>query len=145
MKVYIAGAISNNPDYMKQFAAAEERLKDAGHEVYNPAKNQGYTYKDYIDIGLYELSHCDGIYLLKGYEKSAGAKLEHLYAKTTGMLIQEEEPMTCERTANILNSLEKVRLELPTVIAAFNKVTESLKTTTDNAMEEVKQWNLQAK
>ena len=90
MRIYIAGPISNNPDYMEQFAAAEESLKKAGHEVINPAKNQGYTYKDYIDIGLYELSHCDAIYLLKGYAKSKGAALEHLYAITTKMVILKE-------------------------------------------------------
>ncbi len=85
MKVYIAGAISDNPYYKEQFAEAEKMLTEQGYEVYNPAKNQGYSYKDYIDIGLYELSRCDAIYLLKGYEKSKGAMLEYLYAFTTDM------------------------------------------------------------
>ena len=136
MKVYIAGAISNNPDYMEQFAAAGEYLKKEGHEVYNPAKNQGYTYKDYIDIGLYELSHCDGIYLLKGYENSAGAKLEHLYAKTTGMIIVEDEPMTCERAVDILKN-EQICQEEPLIIAAYEKAIQVLKTLSDTTMEEV--------
>ena len=53
MKVYIAGAITDNPNYKEQFNKAEERLKAAGHEVINPAKNQGYTYREYINAGLF--------------------------------------------------------------------------------------------
>ena len=31
MKVYIAGAITNNPNYMQQFADAEKLLTNKGH------------------------------------------------------------------------------------------------------------------
>ena len=95
MKVYIAGAITNNPDYQEQFGAAEKRLKAQGHDVFNPARNQGYTYREYINMGLFELMHCDAIYLLKGYENSTGATLEHDYARTVGIKIMlEEKPET---------------------------------------------------
>lgn len=90
MKIYIAGKITNNPCYKEQFAAAEEKLKKQGHEVINPAKNQGYTYKEYIDTGLFELMHCDAIYLMKNWETSCGARLEHAYAATVGMEILSE-------------------------------------------------------
>ena len=70
MKVYIAGAITDNPNYKEQFNKAEEKLKEAGYEVINPAKNQGYTYREYINAGLFQLMSCDAIYLLKGYERS---------------------------------------------------------------------------
>ena len=90
MKVYIAGAITNNPDYNKQFAEAEEILKASGHTVLNPVKNKGFSYKDYIDMGLCELMKCDGIYLLDGWQNSRGARLEFLYALVTDMVIVEE-------------------------------------------------------
>lgn len=87
MKIYIAGSISINPGYIKQFQDAEELLKSEGHAVVNPVKNLGFEYKEYIDMGLCELMHCEAIYLLKGYETSKGALLEKHYAETVGMKI----------------------------------------------------------
>lgn len=85
MKIYIAGSISNNPDYVEQFQNAEDMLKADGHEVINPAKNSCFSYKHYVDTGLFELMHCDAIYLLKGFENSKGALLEQHYAEVAGI------------------------------------------------------------
>ena len=90
MKIYIAGAITNNPNYVEQFAAAEKKLIAEGYAVINPVKNSGFTYPEYIDMGLNELMRCDAIYMLKGYENSQGAKLELMYAVTTGKKVFSE-------------------------------------------------------
>ena len=90
MKIYIAGAISSNPDYEKQFEEAEKILTEEGHAVINPVKNFGFEYKEYIDMGLCELMRCEAIYLLQGWEKSSGANLELRYALTVGLQIYEQ-------------------------------------------------------
>lgn len=106
MKIYIAGAITDNPNYRVQFKAAEERLKAAGHTVINPCKNEGFTYREYINMGLCELMHCDAIYLLRGYENSTGATLEHDYARTVGLEVIMEGD---ERKQSLLQYLRIAR------------------------------------
>ena len=91
MKVYIAGKITGNPDYYEQFAEAEKLLTEQGHAVINPVKSNGFTYREYINMGLCQLFCCDAIYLLKGWKDSPGARLEAAYAETVGLTICDEE------------------------------------------------------
>ena len=85
MKIYISGAITNNENYREEFAKAEAKLLEEGHTVFNPVKNDGFSYREYIDMGLCELMRCDAIYMLNGWMGSQGARLEFNYAHTVGM------------------------------------------------------------
>ena len=91
MKIYIAGSITDDVNYKTKFAKAEKKLLSMGHAVINPVKNDGFSYKEYIDMGLNELMRCDAIYLLKGWKDSSGAKLEYYYARITGLKIFKEK------------------------------------------------------
>ena len=107
MKIYIAGAITNNPFYKEQFAKAEKELTERGHAVINPSKNPGNSYKDYIDTGLFELMKCDAIYLLDGWEKSDGANLEYVYAVTTGMEIYMSREQLLKITDDVKRRIKR--------------------------------------
>jgi|GEM_PF-1380146 len=86
-KVYIAGPISDNPNFRKEFAEAEKKLQELGYEPVNPAKYEppNMPYKYYISRGIIMLSGCDKIYMLKGWQRSPGATLEKHFAETVGI------------------------------------------------------------
>ena len=89
-KIYISGKITNNANYKADFEAAEFELKAAGFKPVNPAKEQlpdGATWADYMRHDIKLLCDCDAIYMLKGWQESAGAKIEHKLARDLGIEI----------------------------------------------------------
>lgn len=92
MTVYISGAITGCNDFSERFGAAEKVLRERGHTVFNPAQNgSGWSYREYINVGLMELMHCDTIYMMRGWHGSVGARLEMEYARACGLRILYEE------------------------------------------------------
>lgn len=103
-RVYIAGPMRGKPDFnRKAFMEAERVLRNLGHDVVNPATfGDAYGTPDEIaaDKGLLhavmqgelrELAKCDTIYLLRGWESSAGARGE------LALAIQLELPIIQQR------------------------------------------------
>lgn len=83
MKVYISGAITGNPDYKKQFAAAEEKLTAAGHCVMNPAiLPEGFDYEEHMHVCLAMVDVCEVLALLPSYVSSPGAQKEKRHAES---------------------------------------------------------------
>lgn len=92
MKLYISGAITGTTDYMDRFYNAQRLLEEQGHTVINPAKlNSGMpedtTYEQYMKVCMVLLDMAEGIYMLKGWEKSCGANRELGYALAKGMVV----------------------------------------------------------
>lgn len=95
MKIYISGKITGTSDYMERFAAVEKRLRVDGHKVVNPAKknaaHEGMTWGWYMRRCIKWLVDCDAIYLMRGWRKSPGARLEQMIAVALDMVIISQE------------------------------------------------------
>ena len=103
MRLYLAGAISSDPDYVAHFAAGAEAVRQAGHEPVLPPNLQpdGYDHeafmrehqgatpmvllREYLKGDLMCLLDCDGIVLLPTWVNSTGAKVEKSVADGVGL------------------------------------------------------------
>jgi len=79
-KVFISGPMTGLPDFnRKAFFEAEEKLRNAGFSVFNPAWlrfDEFWDSKAIATVDLAALSQCDYIYQLEGWENSLGATAE---------------------------------------------------------------------
>lgn len=93
MKIYIAGPMTDIPKYNRPaFHFEAMRLASEGHVVLNPATlPDGLSQPEYMDICLAMLRCADGIFLLSGWQNSAGAKAEHALAKKLDLEIIHQE------------------------------------------------------
>ena len=101
IKVYIAGPMRGIKKFnRREFNKADKLLTSTGiYETFNPAKvdeESGMTDEDLISKDglrvvmlrdLQDLIGCHVIYMLHGWEKSEGAKIEHALASMLGMTI----------------------------------------------------------
>lgn len=88
MKMYISGKITGDPDYKKKFKSAHVYLTAQEHVTMNPANMTiGFTHDEYMTVCLAMVSVCDGVYMLKDWRDSDGAKEEHEFAIEHGKKI----------------------------------------------------------
>jgi len=79
--IYIAGQISNNPNYKEQFKQAENKLLKAGYNIINPAEFEGSSTTLTDEEYHLMMRHCvmiialraDAIGLLENWHKSKGS------------------------------------------------------------------------
>lgn len=98
MTLYISGPITGIKFYRRNFRRAEKYLAKKGFSVINPvtvgdtldipkSMPEALAYKKYMKADLRAMLDCDGIYLLKGWENSKGAKIERYVADECGLKI----------------------------------------------------------
>jgi len=88
-KAYIAGKITNNPNYKEQFQKAEKYLELQGYAVMNPAiLNSGFEQKDYLHVCMAMIDTCEIVFFLPNWINSPGAKKEMKYSRWNNKEIQ---------------------------------------------------------
>ena len=92
MTIYISGPMAVIEGYEKNFKVSEEKIKESGHEVVNPAEidGEGMTREELLRLDLWMLEECDAIYMLKGWKQSCGANREYGFALAKGMGVMFE-------------------------------------------------------
>lgn len=89
MRVYIAGPMTGIQGFNRsEFHSAATLLSSDGHVVLNPAiLPDGLSDSQYMDICLAMLRCASGIYMLSGWEHSAGARAENAIAEKLGISV----------------------------------------------------------
>ncbi len=93
-KIYISGAITGTENAENLFKEAELQLIYKGYDVINPFSlphNHNKTWNDYMREDLKALLDCDEIYMLKNWETSRGAKIEHAIARELDLKVNYQK------------------------------------------------------
>ncbi len=81
MRIYVAGPMTGYPDLnFPAFHTAAAALRVRGHHVENSTEINADPKAPWLDcmrMDIARLVTCDAVYLLPGWEKSRGAKVEH--------------------------------------------------------------------
>ena len=94
MTVYISGPITGVDNYNENFIMAERALQYSGYDTVMPVTigaalksklKREPTWAEYMREDIKALMDCDGIYMLDGWEKSSGARLEEHIAVRIGI------------------------------------------------------------
>lgn len=91
-KVYIAGPMSGIPEFNRPaFHRAARHIVRRGNVALNPAiLPDGLEQAEYMDICFAMLRCADAIFMLDGWQQSAGAKAEYALAEKLGIDIQHQ-------------------------------------------------------
>jgi len=99
MRIYIAGPITGDPDFLGKFIDAEMEIRacyKGNVEIVNPAYMDktisSFSHREQVDFCFQLLEGCDMIYLLEGWEKSLGAQAEYGFAKGRRISVLEQTP-----------------------------------------------------
>ena len=85
MKIYIAGKITGDENYREKFRKQEERLREEGHIVLNPASlPEGLKNEEYARICVAMMSVADCVAFIPDWKESHGAQVEYALCKYVG-------------------------------------------------------------
>jgi len=100
-KIYLSGPISNTDDFRENFAAAEWLLTSNFNEIVNPLNVQAceskacepkrgheHSWECNLKHDILAMLGCDTIFMLPGWERSHGARLELNVATACGLSVR---------------------------------------------------------
>lgn len=92
MRVYLAGPMTGIKDFNRPaFDDAAKKLRLLGYDIINPARTwlpEGAdSWQDYMRVTTRQLTQCDAVALLPGWEKSTGAQIERRWAEAVGLVV----------------------------------------------------------
>lgn len=110
--IYISGKITGDDNYRIKFAMAEKRLTRDGYSVLNPVEEADKldrlhqvlgraapTWSEYMKKCILVIRDADEVYMLRDWQESRGARLEHYIASELGINILYEEEATEDRAS----------------------------------------------
>lgn len=119
--IYISGKITGDDNYRSKFATAENRLTRDGYDVLNPVKEADKldrlhqalgraapTWSEYMRKCIVAIIDVGAVYMLRDWEESRGARLEHHIASELGIEIVYEEESTEDRASCDNSSIIKL-------------------------------------
>lgn len=109
MIVYLAGNITNNDNYKKEFKQAEKELKEKGYIVLNPAKlPEGMAKEQYMPICLAMLEQTNWMVIVNDGDNQ-GVEIERRYAEYQGIpVLTLEEVMEIPTLDSIITNIGNV-------------------------------------
>ncbi len=94
--VYLSGPMMGLPEFnYPAFHAKARELREAGLSVVNPAEfgaQDDMKWPDYLRRDIRALMDCAAIWMMPGWSRSKGARLEHHIACELGMVVVYEAP-----------------------------------------------------
>lgn len=119
--IYISGKITGDDNYRTKFAMAENRLIRDGYDVLNPVEvgdrldrlhqalgRAAPTWSEYMKKCILLISDVKEVYVLRDWQESRGARLEHYIASELGINIVYEEEATEDRASCDSSSIIKL-------------------------------------
>ena len=123
--IYISGPMTGLPNLnMEAFNDAENKLRKAGWaDIRNPARLAVNEYENlprslYLRSDLRQLLDCQAILLLRGWEKSKGARLEALIADEVGIrrVYEKETKGKSNHTERVNHALHQAIWKTTTIL-----------------------------
>ncbi|MBN0040221.1 DUF4406 domain-containing protein [Cellulosimicrobium cellulans] len=111
MRVYVAGPMRRLPEFnFPAFDNAANALRGLGYDVVNPAEHDrdngfdpagmtghedltqhGFDLRAALAWDLEQITRCDAVFLLDGWQQSSGARAEYALAQALGLFVTSEQ------------------------------------------------------